>query len=685
MEEKEQRIEELISAMSLDEKFDFLSGKTNFTMKPIPRLGIPEFGMTDGPHGCGKHSANGTKNTYFPAAIGIAAAWNTEMAETYGKALAQETKAVGRHVILAPGMNICRTPINGRTFEYLSEDPLLNAELSIRLVRGIQSQKISACIKHFCCNNYENARRFGSSNVSERALEEIYWPSFKRAIQEGGAWMMMGSYNRVNGKWVYENPELLSGKVCDEWGYKYAIVTDWFASHALRNPAIAIKSKLSIEMPQAIVYKKSRLQKAFKNGEFTEEELNECIRRSLRVMLNTWAFETDPNADKGSRNTPEHQQIAQKMAEESFVLLKNNNKILPLQKGKKVYLGGKFADYNFAPSLYGGSSAVSPPEFKTLRHCISEIMGSSIQFVKKAKDADYAIIATGFSHAFFEDAEGSDRRSIKLKPKYISEIENTAKENPNTIVVLFGGSACEMDPWLDKIAGLLVVWQPHQMGGNAITNILFGMVTPSGKLPITFPKKLEDIPAHSPKYEKGRTYPAFKYGMISMALHEQIFIRKFARFAKRPDVYYEEGIYVGYRHFDTNKVEPLFPFGFGLSYTEFEYSNLAIDKKKVSLNDSITVSVDITNKGKYDGAEIIQVYFHDQQCELDRPEKELCGFSKITLKSGEKKTAKITIPIKHLRYYNSNKKSWTLEPGKIDILVGSSSRDIKLKDTIEIQ
>ena len=683
MNQIEERIEDLISAMTLEEKFGFLSGNTNFTMKPIPRLGIPEFGMTDGPHGCGKHSANGTKNTYFPAAIGIAASWNTEMAETYGKALAQETKAVGRHVILAPGMNICRTPINGRTFEYLSEDPFLNAELSVRLVRGIQSEKISACIKHFCCNNYEIARRFGSSNVNERALEEIYWPSFKRAIQEGEAWMMMGSYNRVNGKWVYENPDLMANKVCGDWGFKYAIVSDWFATHTLRDPAIAIKSKLSIEMPQAIVYKKSRLQKAFSAGQFTEEELNDCIRRSLRVIFNTWTMNPDPN-DKGSRNTPEHLELARQMAEESFVLLKNQNNVLPIQKGKKIFLGGKFADYNFAPTLYGGSSAVSPPEFKTLRQWMREIIGSSIQFVNKAKEADYAIIATGFTHAFFEDAEGSDRKSIRLKQKFVNEILNTSKENPNTIVVLFGGSACEMDPWLEKIAGLLVVWQPHQMGGAAITNVLFGMTCPSGKLPITFPKKLEDVPAHSPK-NKDRGYPSFKYGILRMALHEQIYIKNFAKHALRPEVYYDEGIYVGYRHYDTNKVDPLFPFGFGLSYTDFEYSNLSIDKKSVSIDDSITISVEIKNKGQYRGAEIIQVYFHDQESELDRPEKELCGFTKMWLEAGEKKTGKITVPIKQLRYYNLDEKQWILESGAIDILVGSSSRDIKLKETINIQ
>ena len=359
---------------------------------------------------------------------------------------------------------------------------------------------------------------------------------------------------------------------------------------------------------------------------------------------------------------------------------------MPIQEGKKIFLGGKFVDYNFAPIGYGGSSAVVPPEYRTLRSWMEEIFGDSITFVKKARDADIAILTTGFTHAAYEDREGWDKSSIQLKKKQIKEIISTAYENPNTIVVLYGGSATQLDPWIKKVAGLLVVWQPHQMGGAAIANVLKGIVTPSGKLPITFPKVLEHIPAHSSDLPKGRNYPAFRYGYIQAALHEQIYIYRMAKHAKRPDVYYDEGIYVGYRHFDKNEIEPEFPFGFGLSYTTFEYSNLKVGKDQYTLNDTIEIAVSISNKGKYDGAEVVQVYFHDQKCELDRPPKELCGFAKVFLKAGEQKEVKINVPVKQLRYYNPEKKQWCLEPGAIDLLVASSSsaKDIKLKKTIQI-
>lgn len=687
-----ERVQNLVEQLTLDEKFLLLSGHTNFTTAPIPRLGIPEFGMTDGPHGVGFHSSNKGKNTYFPAAIGIAAAWNPEMAQKFGVALAQETRANNRHCILAPGMNICRTPLNGRTFEYLSEDPFLNSKLVVPIIKGIQSQRIAACAKHFYCNNTEIRRKFTSSNVDERTLEEIYWPAFKAAIQEANVWTIMGSYNLINGKYVYQDPDIMKKKVCDEWGFKMAMMSDWTATHAMQDPAICIQSKMSLEMPRAIVYKMDLLKQAFNEKRFSENELNDCIARLLKVMFSVGLFDPAETIPAGCKNTPEHFEIARKMAEESAVLLKNEKNILPLdlKKIKTICLTGDLKDNTFAPMAWGGSSGVVPlNKIVSVKAGLTEKIkkiAPEVKIVDKPLGADVAIVVTGWTHFIWNDSEGQERKGLELGKRKVRMIQKVAKQNPNTVVVLFGGSACTMDGWLDKIAGLLTVWQPHQEGGNAIANLLIGEVTPSGKLPITFPKKLTDSPAHSLEYPKGRTYPDHKYGIFEMLKYELLYQNNSPKRNIKPlDVFYDEGIFVGYRHYDTKNIEPLFPFGFGLSYTTFALSDFMLDKKQLKANDSLSVSLKIKNTGNLTGAEVIQVYVADQKASVPRPTKELCGFLKIALAPGEEKTVQIPIDTNKFAFFDVESHKWITESGEFKILIGTSSRNILSEHSIIFQ
>jgi len=683
----DERIEDLLSQLTLSEKFHLMIGYTSFTTYPIPRLGVGEFGMTDGPHGVGYHSAKATKNTYFPASIGLAASWNSDLAYKFGVALAQETRACDRHAILAPGFNICRTPLNGRTFEYLSEDPYLNGNVAAAIVKGVQSQRVAACIKHFLCNNQDNARKFTNSIVDERTLEEIYLKAFKIAVKTADPWLIMGAYNQVNGKYVYEDIDLLAKKVCGDWGFKNCIVSDWTATHYLRDPATCIKAKFSLEMPTPFVYSEQLLQAAYDQKRFTDDELNEVIRRLLRVMFLVGMFDPSESIPPGSRNTPEHREIARKMIEDGAVLLKNTNHLLPISidKVKSICITGDMANYRRAPPFFGGSSAVVPPNSTSIKQSLLAKLGGQVKFVPSPGKADIVILVTGWSHFNFNDAEGQDRRSLILAKRKIRKIQSVAKQNKNTVVVLIGGGPCAMEGWLDQIGALLAVWQPHQECGNGVVNLLLGTANPSGKLPVTFPKKLEDSPVHCSRYSEKRTYPLRKFGLLDVLKYEGIYHRNsVGRKVPIIDIHYDEGIYVGYRHYEKFQIEPLFPFGFGLSYTTFDYSNLNVIGIPNIKAENFSLSVDITNTGSIAGAEVVQVYSSDLECYVDRPIKELIGFTKIFLQPGEKKRVTLDIPIEQLGFYDIKNHKWTVEPGNFKIQIGASSSDIRLEQIIHL-
>lgn len=650
----EERVEDLLDRLTLEDKFRLSTGIQLFYTRPIKRLGVPKFKMCDGPHGIGPHSTGNTECTYFPVGICRTATWNPELAEEFGIAIAQEIRDIGYHMSLGPGINIIRTPLGGRNFEYQTEDPYLNAMMATNIVKGIQSQRIAACVKHYVCNNQETNRFTVSSEVGERALQEIYLHGFKATVTEADAWSFMTCYNKVNGVYGCENKNLINERLRNEWGFRGFVVTDWYATRWSESMEKAINAGLSLEMPMALKFKKTRLRKSLSEGRFTEDTFDENIRRLLRVMFLTGLFDDKRKIPLGSRNTPEHQAIARKIAEEGIVLLKNEDDLLPLNLNdlKKIAIIGPNIDTKMA--MGGGSSQVLPPYEVTPLKGMEEKCKGKVEIVNTPSEADITIIFAGLNHERGMDAEFIDRKSYDLPVDQIALINNTIKENPRTIVVLIS-AIVGMSDWIDNVPVIMQAWYPGMEGGHAIANILFGDVNPSGKLPVTIPKKLIDSSAHASK----KTFPGGR------------------------KVFYDEGIFVGYRHFDTRNIEPLFPFGFGLSYTTFTYENLKINKETVSGDETFIVACEIINSGTRFGAEIVQLYIQDVEASVERPLKELKGFKKIFLNPDERKLISFELDKRSLSFYDENNNYWKAETGKFNILVGSSSRDIRLQGSIE--
>ena len=648
----EKRIDDLLERLTLKEKFKLSAGRRMWYTKPIKRLGIKNFTMYDGPHGVRADNQGETQSTYFPSAICRAATWNPNLSEKYGIAIAQEVRDVGAQMLLAPGINIQRTPMCGRTFEYQTEDPYLNKELAVAVVKGIQSQRIAACVKHFICNNQEINRFTVNSQVSERALHEIYFPAFKAAVQEADAWSIMSSYNKINGTYGSEHEHLLREVLMKEWGFRGFVVSDWNATDFTSNTESCINAGLTLEMPTPKKYILSKMRKAFDEGKFTEEILNDNIRRLLRVMFLTGLFDNESSLPQGSRNTSEHQNLTREIAEEGIVLLKNEGDLLPLdsEKLKKIAVIGP--NMNLKTYVGGGSSTNFPPYEITPLEGLRKRCKGKIEIVDSPSTADITLIFVGLNHEKGMDAEGHDRDSFRLPKEQIDLIEKTRNQNSNTVVIMISGSPVSMIEWIEKVPSVLQAWYGGMEAGNAISAILFGDVIPSGKLPITFPKYLSDSPAHVSE----RTYPGSK------------------------DVFYDEGVFVGYRHFDTKNVEPLFPFGHGLSYTKFTYENLQLSTKKITKEETLVVSVDVVNSGEYEGAEVVQLYIQDIESSIERPLKELKGFRKKYLKPKEKSAVKFEIKKKDLSFFNESAGKWKTEKGDFNILIGSSSRDIRLQD-----
>ncbi|MBY9014789.1 MAG: glycoside hydrolase family 3 C-terminal domain-containing protein [Candidatus Lokiarchaeota archaeon] len=655
----EKRVEDLLGRLTIEEKFKLSSGRFMWQTKPIKRLGVKPFIMYDGPHGVRPDTMREIKSTYFPSAICRAATWNPKLSYDFGKAVAEEVREVGAHMLLAPGINIHRTPMNGRTFEYQTEDPYLNKVLAVATVKGIQSQRIAACVKHFICNNQETNRLTVSSEVSERALQEMYLPAFKATVLEADAWSFMTCYNKVNGIYGSENINLLRERLMGEWGFRGFTVSDWNAT-AFTNTAGCVKAGLSLEMPTAKKYNKSKMIKAFREGQFGVDNLNDNIRRLIRVMLLVGLYDDEKAIPKGSRNTPEHQAIARKIAEEGIVLLKNENASLPLNinKIKKIAVLGPNKNYKLVGDDFlsgGGSSVNFPPYEISPLEGLKEKCLNRVEVTNVPSEADATIIFAGLNHDSGKDAEGEDKNSFELPSEQIELIQKTSKECSNTIIVLINGSPIAMNSWIDSVSSVVEAWYGGMEAGKAIASVIFGDTNPSGKLTITFPKRLSDSPAHVSK----RTFPG------------------------DDKVYYDEGIFVGYRHFDARDIAPLFPFGFGLSYTTFSYENLMIDKNKIRSDDEIKVSVDVTNSGSVEGKEIVQLYVQDVESSVERPIKELKRFEKVFLHPNETKTVLFELKKEDLSFYNETVNSWIVENGTFKILVGSSSRDIQLQGEIE--
>ena len=677
---QEARVEDLLSRLTLEEKIAIIHADSKFTTAAIPRLGIPRRWLDDGPHGVREDIGPDTWapagrtddfSTAMPSGICLAATWNPGLGFSEGEAIGQEARARGKDIMLGPGINILRTPLCGRNFEYLGEDPFLTSQMCAGYIRGEQSQDVSSCVKHFALNNQEFQRGTINVEVDERALREIYLPAFKAAVQDGGAGAVMGAYNQLRGQHCCHNDYLLNQILKNEWGFKDLVMSDWAGTHDTRQAAL---NGLDLEMGTERNYADFLLAQPYlellNKGELPLAGLDEKVRRNLRVMFATHVF--DAGRKTGSLNTAAHQAVARQIAEEGIVLLKNENQLLPLDaaKLKTIAVIGENATRLHA---HGGDSSGIKAfyEINPLDGIVSRV-GKNVNVifsegyrkdagadlteraVAAAKSADVVIYIGGLNHDKGFDCEGADRKDMKLPYGQDELIQKIVAANPKTIVVL-EGTMVEMDAWLDKVPALLQAWYPGMEGGNALAHVLFGDVNPSGKLPATFPKKLSDSPAHALG-----AYPGTN-GTVT----------------------YAEGLLVGYRWFDTKNIEPQFPFGFGLSYTTFKYSNLKLIPGD-GANGTVTAQFEIENTGKVAGAEVAQLYVHQKNPALMRPEKELKGFKKVFLKAGEKQTVSIPLKQAAFEYYDDGKKSWVEDDDSFDILIGSSSRDLRLRENIRL-
>ncbi|MFX1568841.1 MAG: beta-glucosidase [Promethearchaeota archaeon] len=663
----EARVEDLLKRLTLEEKILLVRGRDFWTTHPIPRLAIPDFGMTDGPLGVAYHSSYKGKRTRFPATTALASTWNKELAFKMGEAIGKEVKLSGRHQILGPGVNLIRSPLCGRNFEYLSEDPILTSEIASQVVKGIQSQKVASCIKHYITNNSETKRKKISTEISERALQEIYVKNYKRIIEKADPWGLMVCFNKINGIYGAENKYILREILREQLGFTGHVVTDWGAAQNTSGTSECIKAGLSLEMPGNFISKKMTPKKvriALDAGEINEADLNYIIRPLLRTFIRVGLFEEDERKFERVSDILEHQEIAQQLAEEGIVLLKNDSNFLPLEVERlnKIAILGPNAKKVYGKPWHGGSSAVVPPKFITPYDGIVNYVSGKSEIVDNPEDADVVFLIVGFDQqSLFRmllapkegDNEGTDRRQYSLPKKQLKLIYKTLEKNPNTVIILIAGNPVGVSEFYNDVPVILNAWNPGMMGGVALARVLFGEVNPSGKLPLTFPKKLKDHPAHKSK-------------------------KRFPGDLKELKIFFDEGIYMGYRYFDKFQIDPLFPFGFGLSYTDFEISNIQLDKTNIQGKGLFTVSVDVENVGDKSGAEIVQIYVSDDKCSVDRPPKELQGFQKVYLRQGEKKTVPITLNESAFEFYSEQEQKFKAETGSFTIWAGSSSRDLPL-------
>jgi beta-glucosidase len=681
------KIDSIIKLMTLEEKVKMIHGASSFTNGGVARLGIPEIVMSDGPHGVRhEHNRDWSRNekinykaTYLPTGITLAATWNPELGYKFGEVLGSEAKKRGKDIILGPGINIIRTPLNGRNFEYMTEDPYLNSVMVVGYIKGVQDQGISACVKHYAANNQETRRAEVNVLMSERALREIYLPGFKAAVQDGGAYTVMGAYNKFRGQYCTHNEYLINKILKGEFGFKGAVISDW---SAVMNTMQALNYGTDIEMGTDLrnmgkfnydnFFMGDTAIKLVKAGIVKESVIDEKVRRILWVMYKANMF---GKRTPGEINTPAHQKTARAIAEEAIVLLKNNDNILPLKKEtlKSIAVIGDNATHKHAEA--GGSSQVPALyEITPLAGLKNFLKQDSLHIkfargyevkkdgqanprliaeaVKAAQAAEVAIIFGGYIHGYSNewndiafDGEGTDKTNIILPFGQDELIKAVIKANPKTIVVLMGGGASDMTLWVNDAKAIVQAWYPGMEGGNAIANVLFGKVNPSGKLPVTFPKKLNDIGAHALGEYPGDSV-----------------------------VHYNEGVFVGYRYLDTYKIEPLFAFGHGLSYTKFDYSNMQVSKE----GEGAKVKLMLKNSGSVAGAEVVQIYVSDEKASVERPQQELKAFQKIFLKPGEAKEVVLTLKKGAFQYFDEKTMSWVLEPGKFIVKAGSSSRDLRL-------
>ena len=692
----EARVEDALSRMTLEEKVGILHAQSKFSSAGVPRLGIPELWTTDGPHGIRPEvkwdewdQAGWTNDscTAYPALTCLAASWSEEMSALYGKSIGEEARYREKDVLLGPGVNIYRTPLCGRNFEYMGEDPYLAGQMCVPYIQEVQKNGVAVCVKHYALNNQEANRHHYNAVVDDRALYEIYLPAFKAAVQQGGAWSIMGAYNLFEGEHLCHNDRILNKILKEEWGFDGAVISDWGGTHVTEE---AITNGLDLEMGTGTNGLDSKYGNSYdayhlampylerlREGKASMEVLDDKVRRVLRLN-----FRTAMNSSKpyGSLNSPEHNEAARKIAGEGIVLLKNENNILPLDPAKtpKILVVGENAIKKM--TVGGGSSSLKAQNECTPIVGLQEAIGDKAQItyqrgyvgdllrkynnvdtgidltdprteeeliadaVAAAKEADIVLFFGGLNKSKGQDAEGRDRASMALPYAQDKVIEAITEVNKNVVVLIVSGNAVEM-PWIDKVDGVVETWFLGSQAGHAIADVLLGKVNPSGKLPFTFPVKLEDNGAHALNaYDKDTL-----------------------------TVEYKESIFVGYRWAEKHNIKPLFAFGHGLSYTTFEYGEASCSKS----GDGYKVTLNVTNTGAREGKEIVQLYISDEESSLERPVKELKGFKKVALAAGETKKVTFEITEDMLKFYDPAQKGWVLEKGKFTAHVGAASDDIR--------
>lgn len=659
----ERDLKKIVSEMTLEEKAGMCSGLDFWHLKEVEHLGIPKVMVSDGPHGLRKQDEKGDhlgindsiKAVCFPPAVLSACSFDRGLMEEMGKAIGREAQANDVSVVLGPAVNIKRSPLCGRNFEYYSEDPYLAGEIAAAFVKGVQSQHVGTSIKHFAANNQEYRRMSSSSEVDERTLREIYFPAFETAVKKAQPYTFMCSYNQINGTFASENKWLLTDVLRGEWGFKGYVMSDW---GAVNDRVKGLEAGLELEMPASGGDNDSMIVKAVKDGALEEKILDQAVERILRII-----FEYADHRKPQEFTMEKDHEEAQHIAEESMVLLKNENHILPLKTSEKAaFIGGFARNPRFQG---GGSSHINC--FKTTNvldsvPCDAQVVYAegfpadrdfydkalADEAVKAAAEADKAVIFAGLPESF--ESEGYDRSHMRLPECQNRLITEILKVQPNTVIVLHNGSPVEM-PWLGEIKGLLETYLGGQAGGAAAANILYGKINPSGKLAETMPLKLSDNPSY-------------------------------LNFGGGEKVEYREGIFVGYRYYDTKEMDVAFPFGYGLSYTTFAYSNLKLSMENPTEKDTVMVSADVTNTGKSAGKEVVQLYIRDLTGSAIRPEKELKGFEKVFLEPGETKTVTMELNKRSFAWYNTELHDWFAASGDYEILVGASSRDIRLTETL---
>jgi beta-glucosidase len=702
------RVEDLLARLTLEEKVGLVHANGKFRAGGVARLGVPHLWTADGPQGVREElgvdswePAGWTSDfaTAMPVGMALASSWNVELAEAYGRTVGEEARARGKHVILGPALNIQRTPLNGRTYDYFGEDPWLAGRMTVGYVKGMQAQQTIACLKHYAANNQEKDRGTIDVQVDERTLREIYLPAFEAGVREGGALAVMGGYNKIRGEHACHNDYLLNQVLKREWGFAGAVISDWSGTHDTRE---AVLKGLDLEMgtgkPYAQYFLAGPFLAGLKSGTFPIAVLDDKVRRNLRMLIASGAIE---GRRPGTINTKAHHDVARAVAQEGIVLLKNQPAVLPFDSSKLKTIAvigdnavRRFAAGGFAAGVkafheitalegilarVGGRADVifsqgyrqPEPRRSGPRDVTgvgtSELTASSPEEAKELADravetarrADAVLFVGGLTHHAGGDDEGVDRRDLALTAHQDQLIARLVAANPRTAVVLIAGSPVEMTSWIAKAPAVLQAWYGGSEGGHALASVVFGDVSPSGKLPCTFPKSLAESPAHAAG--RARQYPG-----------------------EGGKVWYDEGLLVGYRWNDAKRVEPLFPFGHGLGYTRFKYAGLQSTLIAGPDGPRATLSLQLKNVGEREGAEIVQVYVRPVKPPVTRPDKELKAFAKVLLKPGETKTVTLALGPRAFSYYAPESKAWQVAKGRYQLLVGASSRDIRLTGSVDV-